>query len=439
MAAADLLAHDRRSRSGTEVEDAHRRRAVPLHRLSQDRRGGAGGGGRSTRCGDDPMDMRRASMPARHRAIPHPPSAHVCRAWTDGPRSPAPTSSAPTRRPPMRCGCAWCARRMHGRASRSATSMRSSARTPGLVAILTAKDVPGENSLRHLPEPEGPAGAGAGPCALPRRGGAGAGRHARGRRGHVRRGPADRMDAARRRSPASMPRWRPARPRSTPHAPDNVLTRGNLKCGDVAAGHARRGRDRRRPRSRPASSSTPTSSRRRATPCRSARPRSRSTACTQAPYMDREETARVLGVAQSTRAHPADRLRRRLRRQARRVGAAAAGGGGVGDAAPGAHRLHAHRVDGLHHQAPSGAHLGQGLGRRAGPPDRLRDARPTSTPAPTPPGGRRWRAACRCTRMRALQGGERLEPRRAPSTPTIRRPAPSAASACRRRRSRTRR
>ena len=35
------------------------------------------------------------------------------------------------------------------------------ARTPGLVAILTAKDVPGENCLRHFPAYEGPAGAGA--------------------------------------------------------------------------------------------------------------------------------------------------------------------------------------------------------------------------------------------------------------------------------------
>ena len=38
---------------------------------------------------------------------------------------------------------------------------------------------------------------------------------------------------------------------------------------------------------------------------------------------------------------------------------------------PGAHRLQPHRIDGLDHQAPSGAHLGQGLGRRRRPAHRL--------------------------------------------------------------------
>ena len=43
------------------------------------------------------------------------------------------------------------------------------------------------------------------------------------------------------------------------------------------------------------------------------------TACTQAPYMDRDDTAKVLGLAAGKGAHRADRDRRRLRLQARHV------------------------------------------------------------------------------------------------------------------------
>ena len=97
------------------------------------------------------------------------------------------------------------------------------------------------------------------------------------------------------------------------------------------------------------------------------------------------------------RAHPAHRLRRRLRRQARRLGAAAARGRGLEGAPAGAHRLYAHRVDGLHDQAASGDASGPRASADAqGRLTRLRDARPISTPAPTPPGGRRSQTACRC-------------------------------------------
>ena len=132
-------------------------------------------------------------------------------------------------------------------------------------------------------------------------------------------------------------------------------------------------------------------------------------ACTQAPYMDRDETARVLGVEPSTGAHPADRLRRRLRRQARRFGAAAARGRGARDRQAGAHRLQPHRVHGLDHQAAPGAHLGEGLRRRGRPAHRLRVG-----------GGFQHRRLCLLgadgrepragPRERALQGAECLEP-----------------------------
>ncbi len=81
------------------------------------------------------------------------------------------------------------------------------------------------------------------------------------------------------------------------HASDNVLTRGNLKCGDVAAGHAAaavtvEGRFETsfvehayiEPE---AGYAVPLGD------------RIEVTACTQAPYMDRAETARVLGVEET--------------------------------------------------------------------------------------------------------------------------------------------
>ena len=113
--------------------------------------------------------------------------------------------------------------------------------------------------------------------------------------------------------------------------------------------------------------------------------------------MDRDETARVLGLApESVRIRPTG-LRRRLRRQARPLGAAAAGGRGLELAPAGAHGLHARRVDGLHRPSAIRRRSAPAPRRDArGPAPRLRDARPISTPAPTPPGGRRSPTACRC-------------------------------------------
>ena len=380
-----------------------------------------------------------AARRRRPRRRPDAPSVRGCRGSTAGRRSPAPTGSAPTRRPPTRCGCAWCARRMPAPASRSAISTAVMARTPGLVAILTAKDVPGENSFGIFPNMKDQ------PVLAP---------------GHVRfRGEAvlalvGTRAAVEGISDADLPiAWTPetaavgdrggagAGDAGAPRAasPDNVLTRGNLQCGDVAAGHAARRRDGRGPlRDRLRRARLHRAGGRLCRARRRGPDRIEVTACTQAPYMDLEETARVLGV---------DASRVRIR-------PTACGGGFGGKLDVSVQPLLAvaawvtqrpvrivytrTEVDGLHHQAASRAHLGQVVGRRAGPAHRLRDAgrfqhrrlRLVGADGGQPRAG---------ARHGPLQGAERAAAARARSTPTTRRPAPSAASACRRRPSRTRR
>ena len=88
---------------------------------------------------------------------------------------------------------------------------------------------------------------------------------------------------------------------------------------------------------------------------------------TQSPYLDRDETARVLGIAPERVRDPADRLRRRLRRQARPLGAAAAGGRGIAGRPPGRPGLRAAREHGELDQAPSGADPGAPRLRPGGP------------------------------------------------------------------------
>ena len=121
--------------------------------------------------------------------------------------------------------------------------------------------------------------------------------------------------------------------RSMPHVADNVLTRGNLQMRRCRRRPRRGGRDRRRPlrdRLRRARLYRAGGRLRRPT----ARPGPhRGHRLHAGALHGPEETARVLGVEPTQRAHPPDRLRRRLRRQARRLGAAAAGGRGVGDQA----------------------------------------------------------------------------------------------------------
>ena len=173
------------------------------------------------------------------------------------------------------------------------------ARTPGLVAILTAKDVPGENSFGIFPKMKDQ------PVLAP---------------GQVRfRGEAvlalvGSRAAVENLSDADLPiTWQPdaalsgvaaaLAPGAAPvhhHVADNILTRGNLRCGDVAAGHA---------------AATASAEGRFETafvehayiepeagfavPVGPGPDRIEVTACTQAPYMDLEETARVLGIEQS--------------------------------------------------------------------------------------------------------------------------------------------
>ena len=79
-------------------------------------------------------------------------------------------------------------------------------------------------------------------------------------------------------------------------------------------------------------------------------------ACTQAPYMDRDEVAERARHRPRGGAHHAVGLRRRLRRQARPLGAAAARGRRLDARPAGAPGLDAAGEHGQQHQAPPGAH-----------------------------------------------------------------------------------
>jgi aldehyde oxidoreductase len=172
-------------------------------------------------------------------------------------------------------------------------------RTPGLFTILTAKDVPGENSFGIFPKLKDQ------PVLAP---------------GFVRfRGEAvlalvGTRGAVEGLSDKDLPIiWQPEAPVSgveaalAPGAPpihagvtDNVLARGNLECGEVAVGH--------RAASVTVDGRFTTSFVEHAyiepeagyaLPVGNGPDRVEITACTQAPYLDLEETARVLGVPQS--------------------------------------------------------------------------------------------------------------------------------------------
>ena len=249
------------------------------------------------------------------------------------------------------------------------------ARNPGLAAILTAADVPGENAFGIFPDMKDQ------PVLAPG--------HVRfrgeavlalvGTRAAVesisRRRAADRMDAG---DAAVGHRGGAGTGRSRafmPACPTTCWRAAICKCGDVAGGARARGRDRRgalRDRLRRARLYRAGGRLRRARRRRAGSHRGDGLHPGALHGPARRRRACWASTRSRVRIRPT-RLRRRLRRQARRVGAAAAGGGGVGDEAAGAHRLHAHRVHGLDHQAPSRAHLGarrRPTRRAASPPSR---------------------------------------------------------------------
>ena len=262
MAADDLLAPDARTRRRREVLDGARRRALPMHRLSQDRRGVLAAGG-AARCRPRPAadtprhagqaGRRRGSRRARRRR----PPGHG--------REPCSGRRGAGRRPRS---CARCVRRTPTRGSRSATWRRSTRAHPGLVRVLVAADVPGQNRYGIYADGQGPAGPRRRVRAVSRRGG-------RSRSSATRR-PSPRIARRRAaRSPGTVCR----RCSASTAAPSPTGRRGSTRASpgnmlDRGAGRARRRRSPRsaasavdgdRARSRRPTSSTPTSSPRPAT------------------------------------------------------------------------------------------------------------------------------------------------------------------------------
>ena len=243
------------------------------------------------------------------------------------------------------------------------------ASTPGLEKILTARDVPGENGFGIFPASQGSAGACGGRGPLSRRGGAGAGRHARGDRSYFGRRSADHVEqaAAGNRigggASGRDARAACARPRQRADAWQSEVRR--CCCGPRAGSGHSRGSLRdvvRRARLYRAGGGLCGAGR---------RPRRSLGLHAGALHGSRRDGARARRRA-GEGAHQPDRVRRRIWRQARRLRAAAARGRGARNRQAGAHRLQPHRVDGIDHQAPPFAHLGEGLGRRRGPACRLR-------------------------------------------------------------------
>ena len=385
---------------------------------------------------DAPATPAAAPVPRGRRRGRRAPRAGRRRGQGDGPRA-LRRRRLPGRRAvdPRRARAACAAR-----ASRSATSTPAAA-SPASPPCSPRPTCPAQR-LRHLSRHQGPAGAGRRPGALPRRGGAGAGRRARRR---ARRSRDDDLPIA----------WTPEPPlygidaataRRTrrwcrPTGPDNLLMRRRRAraamspaafagCAAVAEGafetafvehayiepEAGCGRARRRPHRDP-----------RLAPRR--------------PTWTATRSRSVMRPAARGGAHRADRLRRRLRRQARPVAAAAARPRGL-EARAGRSRCVYTRPECMAADAPSA------IRRAMRAPLRLRCRRQahglrrstaTSTPAPMPAGGRPSPTACRCMPPGPMPCRNVRDRGRGRATPTARPPAPSAASACRRPPSPTRR
>ena len=166
VAATALLERTLRRPTEQEVAGCARRRALPLHRLSQDHRGGA-----------EPVapSVRRAAArrPARR-------SAPRLRGSTARARSTAREIFGADERPAdALLRCAPSARPITARASRFGDLDAFVASHPGIVRVLTAADMPGRNCYGVIAAFRRPAGLRRGRGALPRRGGGGRRRRSR--------------------------------------------------------------------------------------------------------------------------------------------------------------------------------------------------------------------------------------------------------------------
>ena len=390
-----------------------RRRAVPLHRLPQDRRGGAGRGGAATSAAAGSRRPGSAVGARAARKLDGAPKVAGTRALRR--RRGAAGRAVAARRP-----LAACPRALRARRPRAAAC----ARIPGS-STCSPRATCRTTRFGDLPRREGPAGARRRPRALPRRGGAGAGR----RRARRSTAIAD----------AELPiAWRPQTPltddrRGAGVAATPACTRAiRTTCSSAAAcvqGDVDAALARGAARGARATFTTSFVEHAYIEPeAGYAEPRSgdriRIFACTQTPYMDRDEIARVLGCAPDAGAHRAVGDRRRLRRQARHLDAAAAGGRGVEARPPGALRLHAARS-----RWPSttkrhpGAHAGDASrATREGRLHGVRISSATSTPAPTRRGAPTVANRVPIHAMRPVLRAERARARRARSTPTARSP-----------------
>ena len=119
-------------------------------------------------------------------------------------------------------------------------------------------------------------------------------------------------------------------------------------------------------------------------------------ACTQSPYMDRHDIAKILGIASGEGTNHSDGGRRRIWIEARSFSAAVCCAGCVETGATGAHGVLANRID--YRRRPSGIpHACACALERRGTANSRRSTFPqTSTRARIRPGDRRLRGACRC-------------------------------------------
>ena len=118
-------------------------------------------------------------------------------------------------------------------------------------------------------------------------------------------------------------------------------------------------------------------------------------ACTQTPYMDRDEVALIMGFEPRAHPHHPLGLRRRLRRQARSLAPALDRARRLEAGPARALHLQPAGIHAQHHQAPSLEDPRVLRLRRAKASSRPLILKEISTPAPMPPGARRWPTACR--------------------------------------------